>query len=503
MLGTPPQTVRLLPSITGSTIWVVLPQGCQDSSVSTCNFDRGGIFAVNQSSTWEQKGFFQLPLDPEHYLPFTGAAQFGFDNMTFDWQGDDVMSVDHQVVAGYKTNDFYIGALGLSPVPVHIANISDQYPSFVGMLKKGNHIPSYSYSYTAGASYRSFPLNAFGSLTLGGYDSTRMDASKNLTIVGGSDTYRPLLLGIESIRSGSAELLDAPIITALNSLVTQIWLPISACQRFESAFGLVWSSAHELYLVNETQHSALLSQNVSITFTLSTGAEDQKDKRLDISLPYAAFDLTAKPPYAGLNETMYYFPLKRAANDTQYTLGRTILQETYMIADYERGALSLFPAIFSDSSIEQNLVPINPVDDVSGSTITQVNPHGGLSRTAIIGIVVGSIVIVILVAAGAIFCMRRRTDKKVEQAISKASDPWEKPELASCRTYYRTELEGHVPGDTEHNPSPPVVSSHCRDSPISSTTGLPLLEMPGDLGGAELDPNCQIYELPGFHETTK
>jgi hypothetical protein len=287
-LGTPPQAVRLLPSITGYTIWAVLPQACQGLAVRTCNSDRGGTFATNQSSTWEDKGMFQLPLDAEHYLPFSGAANFGFDNVTLDWQGYGGVTLEHQVVAGYITEDFYLGALGLSPLLVNITSFDDQHPSFVGTLSDKNHIPGHSYGYTAGASYRSYPLNAFGSLTFGGYDSTRMDASKNLTIVGGSDNYRPMLLGIEKIISGSVELLDAPVITALNSIVPHIWLPISACQRFESTFGLVWNSTSELYLVNGTQHSALLAQNASITFTLSTGSEENKDKQLDITLPYAA-----------------------------------------------------------------------------------------------------------------------------------------------------------------------------------------------------------------------
>jgi len=68
--------------------------------------------------------------------------------------------------------------------------------------------------------------------------------------------------------------------------------------------------------VNETHHEILLAQNASITFILSTGSERNKTDRLDISFPYAAFDLMAKPPFAGLNEIVRYFPLKRAANES-------------------------------------------------------------------------------------------------------------------------------------------------------------------------------------------
>ena len=441
---------------------------------------------------------FQLPLDAEHYLPFSGAANFGFDNVTMDWQDYGGMTLDHQVVAGYVTEDFYIGALGLSPLPVNISNFTDQYPSFLGTLRAKNHIPSSSYGYTAGASYHSFPLNAFGSLTLGGYDATRMDASKNLTIAGGSDSYRPMLLGIEKITSGSVELLEAPIITALNSLVSQMWFPISACQRFESAFGLVWNAANELYLVNETQHLALLAQNPNITFVLSTGSGGPKDQLIDITLPYAAFDLTAKSPYAGLNQAVYYFPLKRAANDTQYTLGRTFLQEAYMIADYERGALSLFPAVFPDSSVKRHLVPILPVVD-----ITPADPHSGLSRTAVIGIVAGGIVILILVAAGTFVRIRCNRHEKKRKAVLEVPIAWEKAELASSLACQRPELEGHAKCELENVLSSTNASRDCTGSHESSAINPSLQEMLGDLGGTELCPDRQIYELPGCFQIAK
>jgi hypothetical protein len=202
-----------------------------------------------------------------------------------------------------------------------------------------------------------------------------MDASKNLTIVGGSDTYRPLMLGVEEIKSGSIELLESPIIVGLSSVVSHLWLPLSACKNFESAFGLVWNSTYELYIVNETQHKTLLAQNASVTLILSTGSEHNKTDQIDITFPYAAFDLVAKPPFAGLTENVRYFPLKQAANETQYTLGRTFLQEVYMIADYDRGALSLFPAVFPDSGTGTLLISIESPD----STGNNVDPKSGLA----------------------------------------------------------------------------------------------------------------------------
>jgi hypothetical protein len=462
--------------------------------VSTCRSDRGDLFTTNQSSTWEDKGTFQLPLNPEHYLPFSDTAQFGFDNVTLNWPGYNGMILGHQVVAGYTTDDFYIGALGLSPLSVNITSFNDQYPSFLSNLKEKNHIPSNSYGYTAGAFYRPFPVTASGSLTFGGYDATRMDASNNLTIVGGWDTYRPFLLSIDRITSGSTELLDAPIVTALDSIVSQIWLPISACQHFESVFGLIWNSTYELYLVNETHHSVLLAQNASIKFTLSTGSKQERNnERLDIILPYAAFDLTIKPPYAGLKEVMRYFPLKRAANDTQYTLGRTILQEVYMISDYDRAALSLFPARFPDSSIGSNLIPIQLPGEIPDVTTTEVHSQSVLSRTAIISLAVGAGILLIFSAVVVGIFFRRKRGEKLAMGASSSEGS---AELAGNPLYQASDVGGHVAGDVKHELASSGNPRGWTGPQTSPANSPPPQEMPGDLNKSELCGHQQIYEMP-------
>ena len=69
----------------------------------------------------------------------------------------------------------------------------------------------------------------------------------------------------------------------------------------------------------------MLAQNASLTFQIST--DETSPDSVDIVLPYASFDLEVRDTYPNVNSTTRYFPLKRAANDSQYTLGRTFLQE--------------------------------------------------------------------------------------------------------------------------------------------------------------------------------
>ncbi|ERF70821.1 hypothetical protein EPUS_02343 [Endocarpon pusillum Z07020] len=476
-IGTPPQMVRLLPSITGNTIWVVLPRACPNSSPNTCWSDRGNIFTSDQSSTWVDKGLFQLPLNPEHYLPFSGAANYGLENVAVGSNDNGGVSLPHQVVVGYDTEDFYLGALGLSPSLVNISDYTDQYLSLLGTLKKGNNVSSNSYGYTAGASYQLFPARDFGSLTLGGYDSTRMDASKNLTIHGVQDTYQPMRLGIKDIKGGSTKLLDMPIVAALDSIVSQIWLPISACKNFESAFGLVWDSRYELYILNKTQRSILLEKNATITFTLSTGSLQRTDDHLDKTFPYAAFDLKAKPPFAGLNEAVHYFPLKQAANETQYTLG-------------------LFPAVFPDYNVEPHLVTINPPEGISDGpddTVQNVHSTSVWSRTVIICTISGGIIVVLLFVIRISLCVQRNRQEKPAKAAPELSSHWKKAELAGKRLYH-SELPSQVVSTLTYELASPIDVQHelasIRElrgwtrSETMSVSNSPSRDMPGHRGGS-------------------
>ena len=429
----------------------------------------------------------------------------------------------HQVIDVFVTDDFYVGSLGLSPQSINITSENDQFPSPLGSLRQQNLIPSTSWGYLAGASYYSYPISAFGSLTFGGYDTSRFNAASNLTLAGGSDPYRPFLLGIESITSGDNTLLLEPIVTALDSIVSQIWLPTSACKAFESAFGLSWNDTYELYLLDDSQHSALIAKNASITFTLSTGNGNSSD-RLDITLPYAAFDLKASPPLAG-NETFYYFPLKQAANDTQYTLGRTFLQEVYVLADYDHGLITLYEAVYPDSSTPSNIVSICPPDSITCNPPAQSTSHK-LSTGAIVGIAIGAVALIVCVAIGVRVRMRQKKGRDVSSARETAGRTsagpgiLEKPELDGTQTEpAHNELEAPIGYRDETSKSEldsGYVSRHQTVSSdgltplsmrkgrsnssghgLSESGGAELHEMPGQYSSPELEGNPILHELYG------
>ena len=144
------------------------------------------------------------------------------------------------------------------------------------------------------------------------------------------DVQRDLVVGLRLISfsdtTGNTKTLSSePILTFIDATVPHIWLPEDVCSNFEDAFGLTYNSTIDRYLVNDTLHAILQKQNASVSFLL--GNDTAGDTTVNITLTYASFDLELGPPFVDTRQN--YFPLRRAANESQYTLGRTFLQEAY------------------------------------------------------------------------------------------------------------------------------------------------------------------------------
>lgn len=160
---------------------------------------------------------------------------------------------------------------------------------------------------------------------MGGYDSSRFTAN-DISFAFNEIDARDLTVDIEKVTmtaDGISQNLSSTSIAAfVDSTVPYIYLPVEVCEKFETAFGLTWNNEVQAYLVNDTLNEKLKTQNASVMFTLGTL---KTNSTVDISLPYSAFDLVADYPL--MPNKARYFPLVRAANDSQYTLGRTFLQE--------------------------------------------------------------------------------------------------------------------------------------------------------------------------------
>lgn len=281
---------------------------------------------------------------------------------------------------------------------------------------------------------------------LGGYDSSRFTAN-NVTISFASDDSRSLTVGLQSITAsntlqGVVAPLTSGILSLIDSTVPHMWLPTEACTIFEQAFGLTYDAKTDLYLVNDTIHAKLQQLNPTVTFKI--GNTVSGGDFVNIELPYLAFDLQASSPIYLTAKN--YFPLRRAHNDTQYTLGRTFLQEAYIIVDYERSNFSVSQALFKDPN-PQRIVTIDAVPSLNNSSSTHSNPSSrGLSRGIIAGIVVSAIAgllmicLVIYLYQNKICLVMYLYRKHSSKRSTSQSVEYRKAELAADEESGKTEL---------------------------------------------------------------
>lgn len=413
-VGTPGQGFRVLPSTKGGATYVIGQGGCIERDGTNCPQSRGiqvfqstqsTGFLANESSTWSRIG--QYSVDIEAALNVTLDGVFGFETVTLGVPADNnALSVNHSVIAQIADQGIYLGILPLGQAEQSFNTLSEPAPPLLEQLRNMSKIPSLSYGYAAGAKYRE--KSVYGSLILGGYDSTRFkpnandfsftfssDASQLLTVAVGSMSATNTLQGQFSFTSNT-------YFSVIDSTVPELWLPLDVCKQFETAFGLTYDPSTDLYLVNDTIRSQLLSNNPTITIKLQNSQTATTTNYTNIELPYAAFDLQASYPI--YDNATNYFPIRRAQNDSQYVLGRTLLQEAYLIVDYERGNFTVAPAVFSDPLPAANLVTITSHNSNSNNNNSS---SSGLSTGAIVGIAIGGAAVLAL-AIGLFWFLRRR-----------------------------------------------------------------------------------------------
>jgi hypothetical protein len=314
-----------------------------------------------------------------------------------------------------------MGAWPLNPWPVNFTEITQSTPSLLSSLRNSSKIPSLSWGYTAGMVNHEPPI--FGSLTLGGYDAKRL-VQNQVKFAMGSDISRDLLVAVQRVTSSttSTPLLSTPIYAFINSLVPHIWLPIDACQAFERAFNLTLDPVSNLYVVDDNLHQTLLQKNPTVTFEIGPATSGDNVK---IEMPYGSFDLNASYPLVKpVGNSTRYFPLRRADNDTQYTLGRAFLQNAYVIANYENFTFSVSQAKYPSTSEGQQVITIPGKGSASKS---------GLSIAVIAGIAVAGGVVGILAIFLIWWFLVRKRDNKKGQTYNPVEpvDPYAKHELDS------------------------------------------------------------------------
>jgi hypothetical protein len=256
---------------------------------------------------------------------------------------------------------------------------------------------------------------------------------------------------------------------AIDTGVSQLWLPKVICDTLSEALGLTYDPSTELYLVNDTARVQLLDLAPDFTFTLAANATSSDT--VSIVLPYAAFDLEVGQPF--YNTSRRYFPMRRAADEKLYVLGRAFLQEAYLIVDWERGNFSLSQA--RHQITQRDIVPIRPVSD-------EPSKHAGLNAGIIAGIAVAISVVVLIAGAVGYMSWRKKRSQAAFLHENVASPyPDEKKEHGAM------ELSGMGALLAEAN-STPVHELH-HESFRQQLMSTPVYELPGERVERELDAN--------------
>jgi len=424
---------RVLPATSWQETWVVYGAAAgfcaTDLGVrADCAEDRGGVFDSANSPTWMQtnkdavNNQFFLGLDQS--FGYDGVGQYGFDTVGLGYEPSQGPTLPNQIVSEIVTNTFWFGILGLSFQPTNFTTYTNQNVSFAETLFANGSIASRTWSYTAGAAYR-LGGKVYGSLIFGGYDASRFvpnDVRFNMN----SDLSKDLTLNIRSITSttssGTTTLSNTPIFAFIDSALPELWLPTAVCQEFEKALGIKFNETSGNYLIDGPTHDKLVALNPNITLTLANDATVAST--VDISLPYAAFDVNISAPlYA--NGTSYYFPIMRASDADSYRLGRTFLQEAYVTANYHTKTFNVSQCIFDDSASARviaipSVVPTAPRNDTGdGNSNTPKNSGSSkkLGGGAIAGIVIGVLALlavagsVVACCLGGLLCFPKRKNK--------------------------------------------------------------------------------------------
>ena len=410
-IGLPEQYLSLLPSTLSSETWVIGLDGCDGTSV--CTSERGDLFAANESSTFKPQAVYELGTEPQQ----PGFGQYGYygsDVIVLD----DSTSVSNQVVAVTNTTSIWNGNMGLGVENLRFTGDQEILPLLSSLVQNGK-TPSHSYGYTAGASYRLKGVPA--SLILGGVDQNRF--TPNDLLISLATGYQPVV-AINSITvSDGIDVLPSnwntnplPLMDESDAATFTIdtsspfmSLPTSVCDNFAQALNLTYNDTLQLYMFEENASPSVLD-TWNLNFTFSVGDLPGSGHSVDLTVPYDAFKLQLSYPYPDLDASygsapINYFPLRRAGNNSQYTIGRAFLQETYLQVDYERNNFQLFQAVFTEEAV--NNVNLAAITRPSNS-IFNGRKSSGLSTGAKAGIGIGVGLLVLAVIGLVWYLIRRR-----------------------------------------------------------------------------------------------
>jgi hypothetical protein len=319
---------------------------------------------------------------------------------------------------------------------------------------------------------------ALASLVLGGYDRALYKPNGVDFKMRPEPENRDLSVTVRSISVGGKisplaplPLSKEPFLASLNTGVSHFWLPIEACHAFEDAFHLRYNATTDLYLLNDTQHSQLQTDNPTVTFNLGSDAVGGPD--VAISFPYSSFELKINEEYPLIPRWSRYFPIRRALRPEQFTLGRAFFQEAYIVANYDRRNFSVAQRSFD--AAKSDIIAIRDSSVKNGEEMTSVATYGLIAG----GCALAGILVLLL----AWRCARR----------SQKADPYD----SASSTLGKAELDSTTRTIFELDKSAEVYEMSGKPGRVEAATDIPCAADEEEAGGPfELPANEDIQVPP-------
>jgi hypothetical protein len=271
---------------------------------------------------------------------------------------------------------------------------------------------------------------------LGGYDANRM-VRNSVIFPFHDDVERVHTVWIErmSLQRHGSTLEDGQLIGSnqpvrdiqshLESNRPFIYLPPEVCDQISNMLGLDYNKKLDFYLVSNQTYTRLtntIQPNLTFSITPITRSNNPVPP-VNITLPYTSLILKLDYPFADYSKPTWYVPIRAATNPKQYVLGRTFLQNAYLVSDYERQSFSIHEA-----KLEAPVGPVPLLRNISAQNLnvstldswrintrdSRLGKETSLSKLAIVGIAIGSIVTVLLVTLLFSCLWRRRRAKAME-----------------------------------------------------------------------------------------
>ncbi|KAF4471619.1 hypothetical protein FALBO_1461 [Fusarium albosuccineum] len=472
-----------------------------------CSAARGGIYEPEESTEWDSLGIWQLGLS---YLGYGGNGEYGRDSLSTTSSNDQPYTMDRVLMAAINTTNYLNGLFGLGITQGNFNGTVVESP-MTQAVKEFGWIPSYSFGYTAGAHYKNSPV----SLTLGGVEKSRFRAHNNdFTLTQEDNMERPLVRGIEmrpvEDQDTSDDWTSQPTLLAawntsfeavIDSTTPYLWLPDDVCDQFAAALNLTYNSTFDLYTITNDQYRAYSKQDtLSFTFVLSSfdnndnfGDPYDVSGVVNITLPLRAFVSLLQYPF--MQQTIQYgdpaipyFMLRKAHNSTTYILGRSFLQESYLITKYDEGVFSIHQSLFpDDSSSDEEVTPINQPGNSPYPPPSASSARSGLSRPTVVGIGVGVGVFVACVVALIVWLIHRRKRKTSAASTSSSEDDKNSASDAAARPQRSPLMQLFSKITRRWTPSQLTNKGRQENKEISEAPNTQIHEMPAPVPPAELD----------------